>query len=556
MKSFFTRKSLAVVSAFFVASIVTSCHDEEVANIEEISYRHGYEYNFVKTFGEISSNQSWDFSRYALKNINNTTLTRATVNYPQSFVVLNNEGRFELNSEVKSWMQYYIPETNGEGHNNVTPVDQQYVTPHVLLANPEDAVQLIPIGIGQTTGIGFQLWATVVDPDTNEETTKMVWTLGNPGVWTSNNGQSWNEQHVGGNHGDQSTYNQKGVQSRPVFINFGTGEDINASSQGVEYPVLVNLGVTKPNTVVYFYLLITEGKQHGCVEGERQTSLSTPPQIVSIELPDAPAAFNGYNGILLGTEDENLSAADYDYNDAVFLLVGRTPTIARDKTETTLTVKKRYMIEDLFGYDYDFNDIVVDLTQITIQKYNIIINYYDDIDAGNDDIHGEDPIKPVLEPDGDPVITQEATFKWLCGTLPFQIGIGNYKFYQVTDPTNRDQTNAQLSGTSSSSSTYSPENGFSTGWAPSCTVNFSQTSTPANPWNPESNNISASIWTKGTLPTEEADDESEGVWTSTFPDEGDVPYIIAVDQDQEWTEERQIISEKIPSFNTTGWLPE
>lgn len=88
MKSLFTRKSLAVVSAFFVASIVTSCHDEEVANIEELSYRHGYEYNFVKTFGEISPNQSWDFSRYALKNINNTTLTRATVNYSQSLLIL------------------------------------------------------------------------------------------------------------------------------------------------------------------------------------------------------------------------------------------------------------------------------------------------------------------------------------------------------------------------------------------------------------------------------------------------------------------------------------
>ncbi len=488
-------------------------------------------------------------------------MTRATVNYPQSFVVLNNEGRFELNSEVKSWMQYYIPETNGEGHNNVTPVNQQYVKPHVLIANPEDAVQLIPIGIGQTTGIGFQLWATVVDPDTHEETTKMVWTLGNPGVWTTNgNSGHWNEQHVGGEQGDASTYNQGGVQSRPVYINFGKGEDINATSHGVEYPVLVNLGVTKPNTVVYFYLLITKAKQHGCVIGERQTSLSNPTQIVSIELPDAPAAFNGYNGILLGTENENLSAADYDYNDAVFLLVGRTPTIVRDKTETTLTVKKRYMIEDLFGYDYDFNDIVVDLTQITIQKYNIIINENDGIDSNDDDNFGEDPIKPVLEPDGDPVITQEATFKWLCGTLPFQISIGSdnniYTFGKVTDPTNQSQTNAQLAGTTSSISTYSPENGYSTGWAPSFTVNFSQTSTPANPWNPESNNISASIWTKGTSPTEEADDESEGVWTSTFPEQGDVPYIIAVDQDQEWTEERQIISEIIPSFNTTGWLPE
>jgi hypothetical protein len=162
----------------------------------------------------------------------------------------------------------------------------------------------------------------------------------------------------------------------------------------------------------------------------------------------------------------------------------------------------------------------------------------------------------VLEPDGDPVITQEATFKWLCGTLPFQISIGSdnniYTFGKVTDPTNVDQTNEQLAGTSSSTSTYSPDNGFTTGIVPSCTVNFSQTTNPSNPWNPAANNISASIWTR----TGEGGGSSTGVWTSTFPDEGDVPYIIAVDQDQEWTEERQIISEKIPSFNTTGWLPE
>lgn len=552
MKSFFTRKSLAVVSAFFVASIVTSCHDEEVANVEELSYRHGYEYNFVKTFGEIDPNQTWDFSRYALKNKNNTALTRADTSYPYSFVELNDDGRFELDSQVKSWIQSYIPESYGEGTISVDVVDQQYVKPHVLIANPEDAVQLIPVGIGQTTGIGFQLWATVVDPDTNKETTKMVWTFGNPGIWTTNNGENWNEWNVGGNHGDKSTYNQGGVQSRPVYINFGTGEDINATSHGKEYPVLVNLGVTKPNTVVYFYLLITEGKQHGCVEGERQTSLSTPPQIVSIELPDAPEAFKGYNGILLGTEDENLGKGDFDYNDAVFLLAGKTPTVARDKTETTLTVKKRYMIEDLFGYDYDFNDIVVDLTQITIQKYNIVINAYDDIDADDQDNDGHDPMKPELEPVGDPVITQEATIKWLCGTLPFQISIGSdeniYTFGKVTDPTNVDQTNEQLAGTSSSTSTYSPDNGFTTGIEPSFTVNFSQTETgdlPANPWNPAANNISASIWTR----TGEGGGSSTGVWTSTFPAAGEVPYIIAVDQDQNWTKEFQNIAEIIPDFN-------
>ena len=80
MKSFFTRKSLAVVSAFFVASIVTSCHDEEVANVEELSFRHAYERNFVKTFGEINPNQTWDFSSYARRNRNIVLTRAATVN--------------------------------------------------------------------------------------------------------------------------------------------------------------------------------------------------------------------------------------------------------------------------------------------------------------------------------------------------------------------------------------------------------------------------------------------------------------------------------------------
>jgi len=72
----------------------------------------------------------------------------------------------------------------------------------------------------------------------------------------------------------------------------------------------------------------------------------------------------------------------------------------------------------------------------------------------------------------------------------------------------------------------------------------------------DQNYITAWIWTKGTDPALDADGgNSEGVWSSTFPAEGEVPYIIAVDYDQEWTNEFLIISEKIPSFNTEGWLP-
>ena len=74
-------------------------------------------------------------------------------------------------------------------------------------------------------------------------------------------------------------------------------------------------------------------------------------------------------------------------------------------------------------------------------------------------------------------------------------------------------------------------------------------------WDPDQNNITAYIWTKGTDPTASPSSSRDGVWTSTFPQSGDVPYIIAVGPEQEWTNELQIISEKIPSFNTDGWLP-
>ena len=66
----------------------------------------------------------------------------------------------------------------------------------------------------------------------------------------------------------------------------------------------------------------------------------------------------------------------------------------------------------------------------------------------------------------------------------------------------------------------------------------------------DQNYITAWIWTKGTDPALDADGgNSEGVWSSTFPAEGEVPYIIAVDQDQNWTKEFQNIAEIIPDFN-------
>ena len=92
------------------------------------------------------------------------------------------------------------------------------------------------------------------------------------------------------------------------------------------------------------------------------------------------------------------------------------------------------------------------------------------------------------------------------------------------------------------------ESGSSTGINPS----FTRTITG---WDPAANNISAYIWTRGTAPELPATTPSssssdglwtgpEGIWVSTFPEAGDVPYIIAVDQDVNWMPERTHIPEE------------
>ena len=547
MKSFFTRKSLAVVSAFFVASIVTSCHDEEVANIEELSYRHGYERNFVKTFGEIDPNQSWDFSRYAQKNRYYTDVTRA-VTVPESFLKLT-DGFYYVSDDMHKYLQSVALEHQGNGtggaeHKPVIP--DEYVHSFVFSADPDDIVQMAPIYYGQTTGVRFDFYMCVVQEDGTEANYRL-WNSFDTGLWSKGNGQndSYTELSIGEGGGTGGTWHSGGVRSEPFLIDFS------------------QYGVTQPNTLVYFYLYI-EHEQNGAAEyHERQTSLSTPPQIVVIDVP-TEFIFNGeevsleeehggYSTMVLGCEYANpkQNHKDMDYNDIIFVMCGYTPNVVRDETESNVYVRKRYLIEDLFDYDYDFNDIVVDLTQLTTQKFDIV-------NGGTDNV-GQDPTKPTLVPKTDedgnvipPVVTQWATIQWLCGTLPFQIGIGDYTFNQVTDPTNKTQTLAQLNGTSTSTST-TPSTGYTTGIDPIFTVNFSQTATgdlPANPWIPANNNITASIWTKGTDPTVPADGGSiTGVWKSNFPASGEVPYIIAVDQDQNWTKERQNIAEIIPDFN-------
>lgn len=527
MKSFFTRKSLAVVSAFFVASIVTSCHDEEVANVEELSYRHGYEYNFVKTFGEISPNQSWDFSSYARRNRNIVLTRAATVN--DFGIQFDSDGYFRVPQEIHDWVFNNVMEENGMA-NNKERIKESLWHAFSFEADNTEAFDLLPFYLGASQS-SYTFHMVVVDPETKQVVSDTeLWDLTEDThmQWTSKGGNDkWHDiEGSTGSGGHGSTMQARTTRSKPILIDFSDPK-YRLTKDNVKY-------------TVYFTINVVEGHPQINTDGEVLTSITHTPNVVAVNMPPNIASYTngeGYEGMLFGCETgspNKIERTDYDFNDLMFLLVGRIPDVYYDEMLQTTTIKKRYMIEDLTGFDFDFNDIVVDLTDISVHYYII------DEDNG---IKEEKSI--VYNNVSYPTVTQKASFVYCCGTLPFQVKIGDKEFNRVTDPTDADNTYKQLSGSSDADNTKVTQLGSSTGIEPGYSFTYeyqySETSpTPTLFWNPDANNISATIWTERDL--NGATDSSAGVdgpwaWVSNFPNTGDVPFIIATDQSVNWSGE-------------------
>lgn len=530
MKSLFTRKSLAVVSALFVASIVTSCHDEEVANIEELSYRHGYEYNFVKTFGEIDHNQSWDFTWYARRKMN-YVMTRAGETTVESFglpLVTDPDypGRqfYEIPKDIHSWIVGNVMEDNGMSQQSHGRLKDELWHAFSFQATASDAFDLLPFYLGKPD-CNYDFGMVIVDPVTkqavyNGDYSKPLWHLTDTGIQWHSNGESsgWHDIDGSTSGGQGSTIEAAQTRAEPILIDFSDPK--------------YNLDSSQPDKIytVYFYINILKRHPNYNNTGDKLTSITHQPNMVAIDLPptiDKLTNSDGYNAMVIGVETGNQNVmltnnhvegqgrADFDYQDLMFLLVGRIPTIRYDECLQKQVINKRYLIEDLVGYDFDFNDIIVDATDTSIRYFiidesNGIVTEPEDGTTYNN-IHY-------------PLYSQQAKLRWLCGTLPFQVTIGNYTFKRVTDPTDLTQTQKQLNGeTTENKVTIIGK--YDTGINPEFVTDITG-------WDPDKNNISATIWTQRKL--EGSTDDSSNldgpwVWRSEFPSVGTVPYIIAVD---------------------------
>lgn len=233
--------------------------------------------------------------------------------------------------------------------------------------------------------------------------------------------------------------------------------------------------------------------------------------------------------MVIGCEDAgaNGKSSDQDYNDLVLLVVG--------KTLPTQTIKKRYMIEDLGStLDFDFNDIVVDVTE-----------------------------KVARTSVGGKTYTQTAAIRHLRGTIPFRISIGTEGEFGTGDNKgkimrghNCEDIDYDPSQVTSIKDEYTWEH------TETITTETELSTLRSKYWNPDANNIRVEVWPSYNS---ENGKSSDVFWTGRdassednfdardynvqyrkiveFPKTGTVPYIIAVDPTVQWMEENISIPE-------------
>lgn len=244
---------------------------------------------------------------------------------------------------------------------------------------------------------------------------------------------------------------------------------------------------------------------------------------------------DNFEFMVIGCEDAGANGknSDQDYNDVVLLLVGNTLP--------TQSIKKRYMIEDLGATeDFDFNDIVVDVTE-TVRNV-----------AGQGKQY-----------------TQTAAIRHLRGTIPFRVTIGNKTF----------GNSGIMCGHNCQAISYDPSqssNREAYTWTHTVTgVNESKLSVLRRDyWNPDANNIKVEVWPNNN--SEDGNSSSVTVYWNggnnggqnnldegvnnvqmpqivEFPKPGKYPYIIATDQTVQWMDERISIPETWMKTHPNGF---
>ena len=386
--------------AFMSCSKDVTFDAEAVAEANDNQIRAEYEANFVKKYGEIDPEMTWDCSTMTPVSSLGSSASATTRATRAGRPTMTKGSDMTIEKEVISWVTTNLK----AGANNYVKGSPFF------MEVPGNSFTIVPVFQGQA-GYYWQL-CMHVDGVAND---KVIWEKGDIQYKTSANGQ-WKKPTNDGmtEAGHATVY---GVKSHTYTFS--------------DYP---------ENAQMYFYLKVWDSEEDydlwkqgyrtkwvktGLFSGRYVTI--TPPrtltslnyQMLALKGLQIPAALQGTyteeNVTFIGCEDTEIThAADRDYEDLVFMMYGKpAPPISHVDVET-VTTGKRYLIEDLGATnDFDFNDVVVDV----FEEYQNQI-YYKNVDAqGNKEFDHKTEIAGTRK--------QKAIVRAMGGTRNFTLTIGD-----------------------------------------------------------------------------------------------------------------------------------
>ena len=355
----------ALLGVAFISCSKTDVFD---SNAEYEQQKSTYTSNFVKKYGEIDPNQSWDFctmaTSYSLPSSSRAS-TRGTSNTDAT------KGEIVIEKDIIDWMSANMK----AGDNNVKKGKPFY------LQVPQNSFTIVPIFQG-TASYFWQLWMHV-DGITED---KLIWSKGEKITYiTSETSTNWTSPGTG-NAGMKNAFEVKA----PTY-------------EFANLPVNANM---------YFYLKVWNNYDDFKNNSKNPRVLTSLEQMM-LALIDCPRPINvpeGNTVSIIGCEDNK--AGDFDYEDLVFMMYGNPAPPIQHVDEVITGMTKRYMMEDLGATDdFDFNDIVVDVTTDRVKK-----KIFYDIDANGGWTFNHEEIIEHLP--------QQAVVRAAGGTLDFTLTIG------------------------------------------------------------------------------------------------------------------------------------
>lgn len=445
----------------------------EAAKQEKLAEEYGE--NFIKTYGEINPNQSWDYSNndeYFVIPSSSAAPQAMTRGAAASYTMSKSQSYYQVQQATLDKMH----EVFKEGEDN-----RALGTPFAMTV-PSNDFTIMPIFMGQSGG-DFDLYMHVDG-------------VGEILVW-----RKWEDMQAKftGMNGWQNLYTEERLYFMGLIpTSYVIRKSINNGDNTVKATAIqskyINFKGLPVGANMYFYLKITSAADGYNKKGESLGSINNYMREYKFAENDLPTDLPGVKKPemkIIGCEDASTQKGDNDFNDVVFMIYGE-PYVPQSFEVTNLekVVKKRYMIEDLGSTnDTDFNDIVFDVVSTYTFKQTT--------SASGVVAYSDEEVK-----------SREVQVKALGGTLDFELSIGGKTWKKSDDFDAKEMIN-----------TKEPDY-----------TKVLHSFPISNDWNPESNDVVVTVAQK---------DGNQSTVKVTFPLKGSVPMIIATDATVKWSVERK-----------------